>query len=221
MAVLAGILMTVGIGIIDRKGLGHLRAAPRGDTLAMLIVLTLTVFVDLMWAVAIGMVISSLLLVKQLADLSPAKHGSLDEHRDARPDLTPLMLPQQILAGVHLVEMQQVLFFGNAGPMQRMLATLKDADAIVLELHRVTYIDQSGAYAFADLLEDMKRHDTRVYVVGLQSEPELVLRQLDFIPHLVPEDAIFETTAAAVERASIDHDAGVEALFVAMRAEAS
>lgn len=187
----------------------------------MLAVMGLTIFVDLMWAVAIGMVISSLLLMKQLADLAPAKHGPLENQRAARPELIPLALPQRVVDGIHLVEMQQVLFFGNARPMQRMLATMKNVDAIVLEFHRVTFIDQSGAYAFADVLEDLKSHDTRVYISGLQAEPERVLRRLDLIPGLLSVSAVFETTAGAVERASGDHRGGVEPSFETLRAEAS
>ncbi len=212
MSVLAGILFTVGIGIIDRKGLGHLWAAPRGDSLAMLAVLALTVFVDLMWAVAIGMVISSLLLVKRLADLDPASHGPLGDHADVRPELAPLKLPTDVLTGVHLVEMRQALFFGNAGPLQRKLAELKEVDAVILEMHRVTYIDQSGAYAFAEVLRELSDHETRVYVVGLQAEPQQVLQQLGVLPDIFGSRTMFSSTAHAVEQAKQDHLAGLPEL---------
>ena len=202
MSVLAGILFTVGIGIMDRKGLRHLRAAPRGDSLAMVSVLALTVFVDLMWAVGIGMVISSLLLVKRLADLDPADHGPLERYADTRADLLPLDLPREALSDVHLVEMRPALFFGNAGPLQRRLAGLKDVRAVVLEMHHVSYIDQSGAYAFADVVGDLQQSETRVYIAGLQSGPGEVLRQLGFIPSLIPPEGVFDHTAAAVERAT-------------------
>jgi sulfate permease, SulP family len=202
MAVLAGILFTVGIGIMDRKGLRHLFAAPRGDSAAMVAVLALTVFVDLMWAVAIGMVISSLLLVKRLADVDPARHGPLEDYADTRADLLPLDLPKEALSSVHLVEMRPALFFGNAGPLQRRLAPLKNAEAVVLEMHQVTYIDQSGAYAFAEVIAELRQSDTRVYISGLQAEPGEVLTQLGFMPEMIPLDRVFADTVAAVQRAS-------------------
>ena len=52
--VLAGILITVGIGIIDYKGFRHIKSVPRTDAIVMLIVLGMTVFVDLIQAVAVG-----------------------------------------------------------------------------------------------------------------------------------------------------------------------
>ncbi|MFP5504116.1 MAG: SulP family inorganic anion transporter, partial [Candidatus Sericytochromatia bacterium] len=69
LAVLAGILITVGIGIVDYKGIRHALRAPRGDTAIMLVVLVLTVFVDLMQAVAIGLIMAAMLVVKRLSDM--------------------------------------------------------------------------------------------------------------------------------------------------------
>ncbi|MFZ1873225.1 MAG: SulP family inorganic anion transporter, partial [Chania sp.] len=56
--VLAGILITVGIGIIDYRSLRDLRSIPRADVVIMLSVTLLTVFVDLLQAVGIGMVMA-------------------------------------------------------------------------------------------------------------------------------------------------------------------
>ncbi|MEL6849853.1 MAG: SulP family inorganic anion transporter, partial [Bacteroidota bacterium] len=61
LPVLAGILITVGIGIIDYKGLSHLRKIPVADGVVMIVVLLMTVFWDLQWAVGIGMVMASVL----------------------------------------------------------------------------------------------------------------------------------------------------------------
>ncbi|EAR21061.1 low affinity sulfate transporter [Nitrococcus mobilis Nb-231] len=65
MAVLAGILITVGIGIIDYRGLRHFRHVPRTDFAVMLAVLLLTVLVDLLQAVAVGMIMASLFFIKR------------------------------------------------------------------------------------------------------------------------------------------------------------
>ena len=65
LPVLAGILITVGIGIIDYKGIKHTTRVPRTDAVIMLVVLTMTVFVDLLQAVAVGMVLASVLFMKK------------------------------------------------------------------------------------------------------------------------------------------------------------
>ena len=66
--VLAGILITVGVGIIDYKGFRHIKSVPRTDAVVMLIVLGMTMFVDLIQAVAVGLILSSILFMKQMSD---------------------------------------------------------------------------------------------------------------------------------------------------------
>ena len=85
MAVLAGILITVGLGIVDLKGLKHVARAARGDAAVMIVVLVLTVFVDLMTAVAVGMVMAAMILVKRLSDIDPGTHSPLKDIAAHRP----------------------------------------------------------------------------------------------------------------------------------------
>jgi len=73
LPVLSGILITVGIGIIDKKGLKDLLKIPRADAVVMVAVLLLTVFVDLLQAVGIGMIIASVLFMKRIGDLAENK----------------------------------------------------------------------------------------------------------------------------------------------------
>ena len=67
-SVLAGILITVGIGILDYKGIRHINKVPRSDAAIMIIVLLVTVFLDLLIAVGIGMVMASVLFMKRMGD---------------------------------------------------------------------------------------------------------------------------------------------------------
>lgn len=69
LPVLAGILVTVGIGIIDRKGLADIFYIPKADAVVLVVVLLMTVFVDLLQAVGIGMIIASVLFMKRAGDL--------------------------------------------------------------------------------------------------------------------------------------------------------
>ncbi len=144
MAVLAGILITVGIGIVDTKGLGHVIRAPRGDAAVMITVFVLTVFVDLLWAVAAGMIMASMILLKRLSDIEPATHSPLIDIAAHRPWIPDLEEPQEVLAGIYVVEIHGSLFFGNAGPLQRKLGSMEHARAVVLHMGDVRYVDQSG-----------------------------------------------------------------------------
>ena len=159
MAVLAGILITVGLGILDLKGLKHVTHAPRGDAAVMIVVLFLTVFVDLMTAVAVGMVMAAMILLKRLSDIDPATHSPLRDIASHRPWIPPLEEPEEALDGVYVVELHGSLFFGNAGPLQPKLEGIElKAVAVVLHMGDVRYVDQSGVYMLADLVEGLHKN---------------------------------------------------------------
>jgi SulP family sulfate permease len=76
LSVLAGILITVGIGIIDYKGLKDIMKIPRADAVVLITVLLLTVFVNLLIAVGIGMIIACVLFMKRAGDLVESGYQS-------------------------------------------------------------------------------------------------------------------------------------------------
>jgi SulP family sulfate permease len=218
MAVLAGILITVGIGIVDTKGLGHVIRAPRGDAAVMITVFALTVFVDLMWAVAAGMVMASMILLKRLSDIEPATHSPLIDIAAHRPWIPDLEEPQEVLAGIYVVEIHGSLFFGNAGPLQRKLGSMEHARAVVLHMGDVRYVDQSGVYMLADLIADVEEDGTEIYIAALHPEPEALLARLGVAPGAIPAERIFAkaedavTAATRGERLRLDRDAADTAL---------
>lgn len=206
MSVLAGILITVGIGIVDVKGLKHLLRAPRGDVAVMLTVLFVTVFYDLMWAVGIGMVMASMILLKRLSDIDPATHSPLVDIASHRPWIPALEAPEQVLRGIFVVEVHGSLFFGNAGPLQRKIegADLGNARTIVLQMKDVRYVDQSGVYVLGDLAQDLINRGIRVFIAELQREPRELLGKMGVAPGTISESNIFPTAEKAVEAAAND-----------------
>ena len=84
-AVLAGILFKVGVDIIDWRFLRHIIQAPRADVLIMGVVFLVTVLVDLITAVGIGVVMASLLFVKRMADLELANLQLITESTEETP----------------------------------------------------------------------------------------------------------------------------------------
>lgn len=174
----------------------------------MLTVLVLTVFVDLMWAVGVGMVMASLILVKRLSDIDPATHSPLLDVASNIPGMPSLdELPEELLAGVFLVEIHGSLFFGNAGPLQRKLAGIEGSDEVVISLGNVRYLDQSGVYALIDAIEGVHAGGGRVYLCELHEEPRDMLAELELAPGIVPEDRIFKTAVEAITAAALAHGA--------------
>ena len=59
-------------------------------------------------------------------------------------------------------------------------------------MDRVPHIDQTGLYAMEETLFDLNKKGLLVVIVGLQSQPEDMLRSIDIIPDLIPEKQLFE-----------------------------
>jgi SulP family sulfate permease len=69
LAVLAGILITIGFNIVDYKGLKDLAKIPLSEAAVLVTVMMMTVFVDLIKAVAVGVILATILFMKKMADL--------------------------------------------------------------------------------------------------------------------------------------------------------
>jgi len=191
--VLAGILISVGIGIIDYKGLKHLMDVPRSDAAVMIIVLLLTVFVDLLQAVAVGMVLAAILFMKQMADLAESKAviGALSELETDIPD--------EIKNKIRIYHFEGPIFFGFANHLKEMVKAHPNMCAVIFRMDRVPSIDQSGMYALEDAIYELKKRGIKVVFAGLQSQPEDMLRNIKVIPELVEEKHIFDTFDTAIK----------------------
>lgn len=113
-AVLAGILITVGIGVMDYKGLKTITKIPKPDAFVMILVLLLTVFLGLIQAVALGMVISALVFMKKMGD-NIAKSSELTTFKDYAQNSEEVELnqkiPQNLLEEVYVKKFERPIIF--------------------------------------------------------------------------------------------------------------
>lgn len=194
-AVLAGILITVGIGIVDYKGLRHLREVPRADAAVMLIVLGLTVFVDLLVAVAAGVVLAALLFMKKISDViehrtvaAPLKEFSREVSWADEGDLIARRGDK-----VFIKHLDGPLFFGFANRFQELMSRFPDLEVVILRFDRVPYMDQSGLYALEDAVMDLAGNGIRVIFTDIHGQPRDLAERIRLIPDLVSEEDCFSS----------------------------
>lgn len=192
--VLAGILTTVGIGIIDYKGFRHLRAIPLGDAVVMLLVLLLTVFVGLLEAVAIGMVLAALLFMKKSADTVEAdtSTGSFEEFSRDKPWEDETDLVQRLGDRVYIKHLDGPLFFGFVSSFQAIVRNLPNVQIIIIRMRKVPYVDQSGLYAMESAVLDLQSRGIAVVFVGMNPQIRSMMERINLIPGLVDEKYVFE-----------------------------
>lgn len=200
-AVLAGILITVGIGVMDYKGLKAIPALPKdmkigplkvsSEVLIMLVVLVLSSVWDLIYAVGIGLVIASLLFMKKIGDLTAQRSDVKPLKEEAWSDETnfPVALKEEVF----IKHIKGPLFFGSTSDFQQLAKQIPNtAKTVVIRLGRMQYMDQSGLYAMEDVLVDLKKQNINVLFVNLLKQPRYMMERIGIIPELIPTEHIFK-----------------------------
>ncbi len=191
-AVLAGILITVGIGVMDYKGLKAIPYMPRPEVAIMLIVLVLSSVWNLVYAVGIGLVIASLMFMKKIGDLTAENSDVKSLKEEAWAD--EINFPQNLIEEVFIKHIKGPLFFGSTSDFQALAQQIPDtASTIIIRMGRMTYMDQSGLYAMEDILVDLTGSGKKVVLVDILEQPKYMMERIDIIPDLVPEEQIFES----------------------------
>ena len=188
-AVLAGILITVGISIIDYKGFRHLFTIPRADAFVMIAVLLLTVFIGLLEAVAIGMVMAAILFMKDIsnvierrAETTPLRDFAREISWEDEGDII-----DRIGHLVYIKHLDGPLFFGFSSRFSEMVKALPEVQAVIIRMSRVPYVDQTGMYAMEEAIQSMQAQGITVIFTGLHGQPEDMFRRINLVPGLVPE----------------------------------
>lgn len=196
-AVLAGILVKVGYDIIDFAYLRRALRGPRWDLFLMLLVLGLTVFVNLILAVGVGVFLAALAYVKLIADQQTEavnaqrpQHATDEEHA----------LLDQADGKILLFDFGGPLSFGAAADLGHHVRqrVKQGAAAIILDFSRMTFIDVSAARAVETIACDAKDDGKIVYTSGMNQTVRTMLSGLN-ADHCLPSDTSYATRLEALK----------------------
>lgn len=206
-AVLAGILITVGIGVMDYKGLKAIPNLPKdlkigplklsSEVLIMLIVLGLSTFWDLIYAVGIGLIIACLMFMKKIGDLTGKRSNIKSLKEEIRA--SEITFPEALKNDVFIKDIKGPLFFGSTSDFQLLATQIPDtATLVIIRLGRMQYMDQSGLYAMEDMLLNLKTQNITVVFVGILKQPRYMMERIGIIPDFISEEQIFDEFSNAV-----------------------
>jgi SulP family sulfate permease len=202
-AVLAGILVKVGYDIIDVSYLKRAHRGPRFDLALMVMVLSLTVFVDLITAVVAGVVVAALAFVKQVADAQlAAAAGENADSTDGLSDTESTLLSE---CGNRLTyfDLGGPLSFGAAadlGHHVRERISPTHHTSLVLDFSKVPFMDVSAARAVETIAQDAAHAGKHLYVCGINEQVATSLEGLG-VSELIPATSRFETRVDALSAA--------------------
>ncbi|PSB14359.1 sodium-independent anion transporter [filamentous cyanobacterium CCP2] len=179
-AVLAGILLKVGIDIIDWGFIKRAHRISLKTTGLMYLVMALTVFVDLITAVAVGVFIANLLTVKKLSDLQSSRVKAVTEPTNEL-SLTPL--EQSVLSEakgrILLFQLGGPMSFGAAKVISQRMRIVKDYEVLILDVSDVPMLGVTAALAIETMVEDAVKKRHHVFLVGAYGGTQQRLGRLE------------------------------------------
>ena len=202
LAALAGVLMKVGWDIIDWRLLRRIRHIRREHLFVMLTTLCLTVFVDLISAVAMGLIVAGLANAGQLENLELDSVVSV-------PLLDQMFLYEgeevegadPFEARVGMVALRGSFTVASSRKLVWTISLdIKDHEVVIFDFSGATYIDDSAAMVIKKLIDVATDEETETIVIGLSGDVAHTLRAFDVLRD-VPPERIVETLEEARDTA--------------------
>ena len=188
-AALAGILMKVGWDIIDWRFLTRIHRVQREHLLVMLITLGLTVFLDLVTAVALGLIAAGMASARALErlQLDSVVSVPLLDHSFLRDSGDPAEA-DAFAARVGLVALRGTFSVASSSELISTISVdIRDHEVVILDFTDTVYVDDSAALVVESMIETAIAEDTECIVMGLAGMPAVTLNALNVLQH-VPAD---------------------------------
>ena len=211
-AVLAGILVKVGLDIVDWSYLKRAHSGPRWDFALMLLVLGLTVFVDLITAVGVGVVLAALAYVRQIAQLQIEE---LKKIPDTLNDPKENALLEKAKGKVSIFSFGGPLSFGAAADLGHHVRewVKPGSRVLILDFSRVPTMDVSASMAVETVTSDAKSSGRQLMVCGASDKIKEVLGNVNASSaEILTYPTLLEALESAVsiiedsEKKSLKHD---------------
>ncbi|HHF2958279.1 SulP family inorganic anion transporter [Vibrio diabolicus] len=202
MAVLAGIAVYVGFNILDWSFIQRAHKVSFSGMAVMYGVMLLTVFVDLIVAVGLGVFISNIIIIERLSREQARQVKAIS---DADEDDVPLTDSER---GLLDRANGKVLFFYLSGPMifsvskaiSRQHSSISDYDVMILDLTDVPMIDVTVGLALENAIKDALDANCAVYLLCPNERTREQLEKFHVID-LVPNDNMYQFRYEALNAA--------------------
>jgi sulfate permease, SulP family len=195
---LSAILFVVAWNMSEvRHVLRVLRGAPKADVGILLLTFFLTVFVDLVVAVNVGVIFAALFFMRRMAD-----SVNVEQHIEMLADAgTPGEPAVPANSGVVIYSIEGPFFFGAAEKLERTLEHIhRPTSTLILRMGNVPFVDATGIFAIEEIITDFKRHGASVLLVEVRPNVRYKLERGGVVAHVGP-DNIIDTFEQALLRA--------------------
>jgi len=192
LAALAGVLLATTIQMVQVGAIRAISRATRGDAAVLFITFAVTVAIDLVTAVVIGLGVAALLALRAVARSSSVERVALDAGDHGAEERG--LLAEHIVA----YRFDGPLFFGAAHRFLLELTEVSAVSVVILRMSRVTTLDATGGLMLDDVITRLEAKGIVVLVSGIADNHRMVLRRLGVAPHLRTLGRVFADTPDAI-----------------------
>jgi SulP family sulfate permease len=174
-----------------------IRGAPKVDVGILLLTFLLTVFVDLVVAVNVGVILAALFFMRRMADSVNVEQQTGVVANSSAPGAAVAAAD-----GIVIYSIEGPLFFGAAQKLERTLAHIqRPATTLILRMGNMPFVDATGIFAIEEIITDFKRHGAEVLLAEVRPNVRLKLERGGVISRVGAANVI-DTLEQALLRAT-------------------
>ncbi|MDR1982268.1 MAG: STAS domain-containing protein [Holosporaceae bacterium] len=169
LSCLSSILLSVAYGMVSFKKNKYIFLAPRSDSFVFIITILITLLVDIVMAVEIGLILSAFLFIKRSVETTSTETFSkiiINQDNSEKE--------------CEYVKIHGHLFFGAAPILKKALRSLpKTHDVIYIDMQNVPFIDITGVNVLKEFVAEVRYQNIKVIIGGLNKRTMKVLKKID------------------------------------------
>lgn len=195
LAALGGVLLATTVQMVQVGAIRSIVRSSRGDAIVLILTFLVTVAIDLVTAVIVGLALAGIIALRAVARSSQVERVPLDESDHADEERS--LLDDRIVA----FRLDGALFFGAAHRFLLELSEVTDVAVVILRMSRLSTIDATGAIMLDDAIARLEKRGIAVLLSGIRPGHRKVLTALTSAPRLQEAGRVFAETPEAIAHA--------------------
>jgi sulfate permease, SulP family len=188
-ATLAAILVIVAYNMSEWRSFRAELHAPLSDAFVMVITFTLTVAIDLVVAIEVGMVLASFLFMKRMSEVTNVQVVTREFSDDGNLNPADVDFTKRAPAGVEIFEINGPFFFGAATMFKEQVeSVLGKPRVLIIRMRNVPAIDSTGLHALKQIVRRSRKERTQVLLSDVHSQPMMALGRSELLDELGEEN---------------------------------
>jgi len=189
LAALAGVLMVTACRMVAPSTVRAVMGSTRADAAVFVITAIITISVDLVYAVLIGLLVAGFFALRQLAKASGV-------HREELPG--PAQPGDERIA---VFRLEGALFFGAAERMLDRVSSQGDVEVVIIRMSQLQLLDATGAQVITVLITSLERRGITVLIKGIQPRHLKLAKNVGVLASLRHQNHLFDDLEAAAAHA--------------------